>query len=251
MHELRRGVRAGAPEQKICDACDALANPVAPTAALRKIGTYALAHELGVGRYANSWLAEPAAGGGVILKLLRAYAPDPETVQRFLEEAKKLGASGKLEHPALARCWTRACTWAARSSWSTRAAARPRSPTSCAGAGGWSRSGRSSSARRWRTGCTRCTRRASSTSISSRRVGITREEDGSEQAVVLDAVTGHLLLHAGLRETGMLPIATAAYLAPELALGRPADGRADLLLAVMLYQLLWGGCRSPGTPPTS
>ena len=230
------------PEQKICDACDALANPVAPTAALRKIGTYALAHELGVGRYANSWLAEPAAGGGVILKLLRAYAPDAETVQRFLEEAKKLGASGKLEHAALARVLDAGVHLGGSLFLVYESGGETTLADELRGRG-------RVVAQRAIELCAQVAEGLHALhkagfahyDLKPANVGITREEDGREQAVVLDSVTGHLLLHAGLRETGMLPIATAAYLAPELALGRATDGRADLYaLAVMLYQLLSG-----------
>src|ERR1700679_234674 len=91
------------PDQNLCEPCSALVHPPSAEAPLRKIGSYTLAHELGGGRYATTWLAEASTGGGVILKLLRAYAPDTETTQRFLDEARVVGANLKLDHPTLSR----------------------------------------------------------------------------------------------------------------------------------------------------
>jgi hypothetical protein len=72
-------------------------------------------------------------------------------------------------------------------------------------------------------------------------VGLARGKDGSEQALVLDIATAHLLAKIGLRDGAPLPLSSAAYMSPEEAAGKPPDARADLYsLGVLLYQLLSG-----------
>src|SRR5207237_555389 len=83
-----------------------------------------------------------------------------------------------------------------------------------------------------------------------RRGGETRRSDGTEHAVLLDAVTSHLLQHVDLRDGHPLPIATAAYTAPEQAAGDGADERSDLYsVGVLLFQLLSGRLPVSGATP--
>ena len=83
-------------------------------------------------------------------------------------------------------------------------------------------------------------------------VGLRRLSDGTEHAVLLDAVTTHLLAQAGLRDAAPLPIASAAYTAPEQASGTAADERSDLYaVGVIAYELLTGVAPRPGEPPAS
>src|SRR5207253_4354151 len=72
-------------------------------------------------------------------------------------------------------------------------------------------------------------------------VGVTKAADGSEQAVVLDLATAHLLAKAGIHDAGPLPLSTAAYLSPEQAAGKPAGVSSDLYaVGVLLFQLVSG-----------
>src|SRR5882762_9032702 len=78
--------------QILCDKCQGLAHPEPPTSPLQQaeVAGYKLIHEMGAGRFSISWLAQDAQGRAVVLKLLRRYAPDPNTVQRFLSEAQRV-----------------------------------------------------------------------------------------------------------------------------------------------------------------
>src|ERR1700690_3654344 len=92
------------PDQTLCDSCSGL-HETSESSPLREsvVGGYKLVHKLGAGRFSTSWLGEPEGGGGVVLKLLRAYAPDAETVERFLAEAARLAGPGPHESPVVAR----------------------------------------------------------------------------------------------------------------------------------------------------
>ena len=132
-HELRLSVRAPShPDQKICEACDALREHSRRRRPRRcsSIGNYRLAARTSWARAATRRAGSPEAssgGGGVILKLLRGLrARTPRRCSAFLDEARKLS----LERNAAARA-PGACararrgrsTWAAPCFSSTRAAA--------------------------------------------------------------------------------------------------------------------------------
>ena len=239
------------PDQKSCADCASLVTTESQRIDVRKVADYTLQHELGAGRYATSWLAEGPDGSGVILKLLRAYAPDSETVQRFLDEAKRLGSAEGLTHRGLARLLDAgvhvggALFLVYESGGETTLADELRGL------------GRIPAKRALELSAQLCEAihalhesGLSHFDLKPANVGLAKEESGAEQAVLLDAATGHLLMHAGLRETLMLPISTVAYLAPEVAAGADADERADLYgVGVLLYQLLSG--RLPVTGHTT
>jgi serine/threonine protein kinase len=239
------------PDQQICDECHAaLAHPTA-SESRRLIGSYSLAHELGAGRFSTSWLAEAPNGGGVILKLLRAYAPDGETTKRFLDEAKRLSQSSFLDHAGLARVLDAGVHVGGSLFLVYESGGEITLADELRGRG------RLVTGRSLELCAQLCEalhalhkNGFSHFDLKPANVGVTKDDDGVEQAVLLDGATGHLLLHAGLRETGMMPISTAAYLSPELASGRPADERSDLYsVGVLLYQLVSG--RLPFTGHTS
>src|SRR5437879_1848451 len=94
--------------QTLCDKCQGLAQPEPAPSPLQQteVAGYKLVHELGAGRFAVTWLAEDATGRGVVLKLLRRYAPDPNSVQRFLAEAQRLAQAPELQHPNIAALTT-------------------------------------------------------------------------------------------------------------------------------------------------
>src|SRR5438132_5437347 len=82
-----------------------LAHPEPPSSPLpqAEVAGFKLVQELGAGRFATSWLAEDPNGTAVVLKLLRRYAPDPNSVQRFLADAQHLAQAPELDHPNIAR----------------------------------------------------------------------------------------------------------------------------------------------------
>jgi serine/threonine protein kinase len=239
------------PDQQICDEClAALSHPTA-SESRPLIGSYSLAHELGAGRFSTSWLAEAPNGGGVILKLLRAYAPDGETTKRFLDEAKRLGQSALLDHAGLARVLD-AGVHAGGSLFLVYESGGEITLADELRGRGRLVTGRSLELCAQLCEALHALHKNgfSHFDVKPANVGVTKDDDGVEQAVLLDGATGHLLMHAGLRETGMMPISTAAYLSPELASGRPADERSDLYsVGVLLYQLVSG--RLPFTGHTS
>jgi serine/threonine-protein kinase len=74
-------------------------------------------------------------------------------------------------------------------------------------------------------------------------VALARLRDGTEQAVLLDPATAHLIAAGGLQPQTPPPLASAAYLAPDEA----PDARADLYsLGVLLFELLSGRLPLPG-----
>jgi len=239
-------------DQMLCDRCQGLAHPE-PRSPLQhaEIAGLRLLHELGAGRFSHSWLGEDARSHAVVLKLLRRYAPDPEAVQRFLAEAERLAAIADLDHPYVARpLWAGVHLVQAfflvyesggeltladelRQHGRVRAA---RALELCAqiseGLGAVHRAG------------------VLHLDLKPANVGLTRLSDGTEQAALLDAVTSHLLHHVALRDGHPIPIATAAYTAPEQAAGDGADERSDLYsVGVLLFQLLSGRLPVSGATP--
>jgi serine/threonine-protein kinase len=240
-------VHCGAPftpvvaGQTLCDRCQGLTPPEPQSPLLHaEVAGFRLLHELGAGRFAHSWLGEDPRSHAVVVKLLRRYAPDPDAVQRFLEEAQRIAALPGLDHPHLARPiaagihLVQAFFLVYESGGELtladelRQRGRVRAPRAlelcaqiCQGLGALHRAG------------------VLHLDLKPANVGLTRLADGSENAVVLDGVTSHLLAFVGLREGGALPLSTAAYTAPEGA----ADGseRSDLYsVGVLLFQLLCG-----------
>src|SRR5882724_416929 len=238
--------------QTVCDRCQGLAHPE-PSSPLQQaeVAGFKLLHELGAGRFSHSWLAEDARSHAVVVKLLRRYAPDPETVQRFVAEAERLATTAELDHPHLARpLWAgvhlvQAFFLVYESGGELtladelRQRGRVRAPRAlevcaqiCEGLGATHRAG------------------ALHLNLKPANVGLTRLSDGTEHAVLLDAVTSHLLQHVDLRDGHPLPIATAAYTAPEQAAGDGVDERSDLYsVGVLLFQLLSGRLPVSGATP--
>ncbi len=230
------------PDELRCADCAALVTTESRPLITRKVADYTLQHELGAGRYATSWLAEGPDGSGVILKLLRAYAPDAETVQRFLDEAKRLCGDEGPTHRGLARLLDAGVHVGGALFLVYESGGETTLADELRGLG-------RIPAKRALELCAQLGEAIHALhenglghfDLKPSNVGLAKEESGAEQAVLLDATTGHLLSHAGLRETLMLPISTVAYLAPEVAAGVDADERADLYsIGVLLYQLLSG-----------
>ena len=232
--------------QNPCDRCQGLV-PAEQSSPMREtqVSGYRLVHELGAGRYSTSWLGEDAAGTAVVVKLLRSYAPDPNSVQRFLSEAQRLAASRDLDHPNVARLLdggvhlVSAFFLVYESGGELTLADELRSR------------GRLSAARSLELCAQLAEGLAAMHKVSvlhldlkPANVALSRLADGTEQAVLLDVATAHLLAKSGLRPSEPLPLASAAYLSPEQAAG--AEGaavgpRADLYsLGVLLFQLISG-----------
>ena len=229
--------------QTVCDKCQGLAHPE-PASPLQQaeVAGYRLLHELGAGRFAHSWLAEDAQGQAVVVKLLRRYAESTEAVHRFIDEAERLASARELDHPNLARPLTagvhlvQAFFLVYQSGGELTLADELR------------QRGRVLPGRALEF----CAQLCDALSVAHAlgivhldlkpaNVGLTKAADGSEQAVVLDLVTAHLLAKAGLKEPGPLPLSSAAYLSPEQAKGLPPDGRSDLYaVGVLLFQLVSG-----------
>ena len=229
--------------QTVCDKCQGLAHPE-PASPLQQaeVAGYKLLHELGAGRFAHSWLAEDELGQPVVVKLLRRYADSPEAVKRFLDEAQRLAGAAELDHPHLARPLSagvhlvQAFFLVYQSGGEQTLADELR------------QRGRVLPGRALEFCAQLCDALAVAHALGlvhldlkPANVGITKAADGSEQAVVLDLVTAHLLAKAGLAEPGPLPLSSAAYLSPEQARGLPLDGRSDLYsVGVLLFQLVSG-----------
>lgn len=227
--------------QTLCDRCQGLIAPE-EASALRgtEVAGFEIVRELGAGRFSTSWLARDSHGAPVVLKFLRSYASDGASVQRFLEEAQRISRSGALDHPHLAQLLTAGVTLANalivvyRSGGERTLSdelrvhgrfAVPRTLELCAQlAEGLEAMHRS---------------RLLHLDLKPANVALAQLPDGTEQAVLLDAATAHLIAAGGLQpQTPLpLPLASAAYLAPDEA----PDGRADLYgLGVLLFELLSG-----------
>jgi serine/threonine-protein kinase len=238
--------------QTSCDRCQGLAQPEPKSPVEQaEVAGFRLLHELGAGRFAHSWLGEDTRSHAVVVKLLRRYAPDPETVQRFLAEAERLATIAELDHPCVARPLSagihlvQAFFLVYESGGELTLADELR------------QRGRVAAARAFELCAQVCEGLAAAhragvlhLDLKPANVGLVRLLDGTEQAVVLDAVTAHLMAHVGLRDEAPLPLSTAAYMAPELAAGGPGTERSDLYSAgVLLFQLLTG--RLPVTGATA
>lgn len=231
--------------QTLCDRCQGLAHPE-PKSPLQEteVAGYKLIHELGAGRFSHSWLAEDAQGGAAVLKLLRRYAPDPNSVQRFLAEAQRLCGAPELAHPAIARPLTAGVhlvsafflVYQSGGDFTLADELRQR--------------GRLLPGRALELCAQVCDGLSAlhglhllHLDLKPANVGVLRMEDGTEQAVLLDACTSHLLGHVGLREATppVLPLSSAAYMSPEEARGARPDARSDLYsVGVLLFHLVSG-----------
>ena len=178
----------------------------------------------------------------MVLKLLRRYAPDPNTVQRFLAEAQRACGAPELDHPHIARPLEAGVHLVSAffliyaSGGETTLADELR------------HRGRLQSGRALEL----CAQSAEGLASAHRagvlhldlkpaNLGVSRAADGVEQALLLDVVTSHVLGKIGLRGGGALPLSTAAYISPEEAAAKPTDARSDLYsLGVLLFQLLSG-----------
>ncbi len=230
--------------QSLCDRCQGLLPSEPLTSPMRDtvVAGYRLAHELGAGRFSSSWLGEDPVGVAVVVKLLRSYAPDSGSVQRFMAEAQRLASSRDLDHPNVAHLLSGGVA-IAQSLFLVYQSGGEQTLADELRARGRVATGRALEL---------CAQLAEGLAAMHRvgvlhldlkpaNVALTRLPDGTEQAVLLDVATAHLLAQSGVRPSMPLPLATAAYLSPEEAAGRPADGRADLYsLGVLLYQLVSG-----------
>jgi hypothetical protein len=237
-------------DQTLCDRCHGLAHPE-PESPLQQaeVAGFRLLHELGAGRFSHSWLGEDARSHAVVVKLLRRYAPDGSSAERFVEEAQRLAGAAELDHPHVARLlfagvhlvqafflvYEAGGEMTLGDELRQRGRVRPARALElcaqiCEGLGAAHRAG------------------VLHLDLKPANVGLRRLSDGTEHAVLLDAATTHLLAHAGLRDGAPLPIASAAYTAPEQASGAAADERSDLYaVGVLLFQLLSGRLPLTGT----
>ena len=229
--------------QTVCDRCQGLAHPE-PSSPLQQaeVAGFKLLHELGAGRFSHSWLGEDARSHAVVVKLLRRYAPDPDAVHKFLAEAERLATAAELDHPHLARPLSAGVhlvqafflVYQGGGELTLADELRQR--------------GRVVPARALELCAQICEGLAAlhgagvlHLDLKPANVGLTRLSDGTEQAILLDGVTAHLVSSSGLRDTAPLPLSTAAYTAPERAEGRGADQRTDLYaVGVLLFQLVSG-----------
>jgi serine/threonine-protein kinase len=201
-----------------------------------------LIHQLGAGRFSTSWLAEAPDGSSVVVKLLHAYAPDPSTVQRFLGEVHRVAPLPAMEHASVAPLLTGGVQLASalflvyRSGGDSTLADELRSR------------GRIVASRALELGAQLADAFAAlhaagvlHLDLKPSNVALTRDADGTEHAVLLDAATAHLLARADVREEGPLPLSTAAYISPEEAGGGAAGPRSDLYsLGALLFQCISG-----------
>ncbi len=226
--------------QSLCDRCQGLLPTEPQTSPMSGtvVAGYRLLHELGAGRFSTSWLGEDPAGVAVVVKLLRSHAPDPGSVQRFIAEAQRLATSRDLDHPNVAHLLSGG-VGIAHSLFLVYESGGEQTLADELRA-----RGRLLPARALELCAQVAEGLAAMHQVSvlhqdlkPANVALTQLPDGTEQAVLLDVATAHLLSKSGVRPSMPLPLATAAYLAPESA----PDSRADLYaLGVLLYQLISG-----------
>src|SRR5712671_1818436 len=230
-------------DQSLCDACQGLVPPE-PRSHLREsdVAGCKLIHQLGAGRFSTSWLAEASDGSGVVVKLLHAYAPDPATVQRFLGEVQRVAQVPAMEHAAIAPLLTGGVQLASalflvyRSGGEATLADELRSR------------GRIVASRALELGAQLAEAFGAlhaagvlHRDLKPANVAVSRDKDGGEHAVLLDAATAHLLARAEVPEDLPLPLSTAAYISPEEARGGVAGPRSDLYsLGALLFQCISG-----------
>jgi len=229
-------------DQALCDACQGLVPPE-PRSHLREsdVAGCKLIHQLGAGRFSTSWLAEASDGSSVVVKLLHAYAPDPATVQRFLGEVHRVAPLPAMEHASVAPLLTGGVQLASalflvyRSGGDSTLADELRSR------------GRIVASRALELGAQLAEAFGAlhaagvlHLDLKPSNVALTRDAEGTERAVLLDAATAHLLARAGVRDEGPLPLSTAAYISPEEVNG-VAGQRSDLYsLGALLFQCISG-----------
>jgi len=230
-------------DQFLCDACQGLVPPE-PRSHLREsdVAGCKLVHQLGAGRFSTSWLADAPDGSPAVVKLLHAYAPDPQTVQRFLLEAQRVAQLPAMEHPSVAPLFTGGVQLASalflvyRSGGDSTLADELRSR------------GRIVASRALELGAQLAEAFAAlhagevlHLDLKPANVALTRAADGAERAVLLDAATAHLLSRADVQEEDSLPLSSAAYLSPEEAGGEVPGPSSDLYsLGVLLFQCISG-----------
>ena len=226
--------------QTLCDRCQGLlpAEPATSPMQDSVVAGYRLVHELGAGRFSSSWLGEDPKGVAVVVKLLRSYAPDPGAVQRFIAEAQRLAGSRDLDHPNVAHLLSGGVA-IAQSLFLVYESGGEQTLADELRARGRVAPGRALELCAQLAEGLAAMHRVSVLHLDLKpaNVSLTRLPDGTEQAVLLDVATAHLLAKSGVRPSMPLPLSTAAYLAPDPA----PDGRADLYsLGVLLYQLISG-----------
>jgi len=230
-------------DQWLCDACQGLVPPE-PRSHLREsdVAGCKLIHQLGAGRFSTSWLAEAPDGSSVVVKLLHAYAPDPVTVQRFLAEVHRVAPLPAMEHGSVAPLLTGGVQLASalflvyRSGGDSTLADELRSR------------GRIVASRALELGAQLADAFGAlhaagvlHLDLKPSNVGLQRDAEGTEHAVLLDSATAHLLGRADVRDEGPLPLSTAAYISPEKAGGGAAGPRSDLYsLGALLFQCISG-----------
>jgi hypothetical protein len=229
------------PGHSLCDACHGLAVP--EPRASPGIAGFKVAHELGAGRFSQTWLVRDEGGAPLVLKLLRRYAPDSGTVQRFIDEARRV--SNLPGHPSLARPLAAGVHLVSafflvyQSGGETTLADELR------------QRGRLPPARALELCAQLCEALAvlhlenlAHLDLKPANVGLVRAPGGEERAILLDAYTRHLLAHVELLDGEAPPLSSAAYAAPEPV----PDARGDLYsLGALLFQLVSGRLPVVGT----